>query len=113
MARTYRQFPTYAQQHEKPFDWTTDGCSPPTPRPWAKVFHDACVIHDFGYRNYGGEGLRLDPTEARRKTIDDRLLEEMLRICRDQPNALPDCPGAARTMYQVVRQFGSTAFHVG
>ncbi|MCC3776808.1 phospholipase A2 [Streptomyces sp. UNOB3_S3] len=112
MARTYREFPAYARQHEKPFDWTTDGCTHPTPRSWAKVFHDACVIHDFGYRNYGGGGLRLDPTEARRKSVDDRFLEEMLRICRDRPDALTNCPGAARTMHQAVRQYGGAAFYV-
>ncbi|WP_188274867.1 phospholipase A2 [Streptomyces sp. CBMA152] len=111
MARTYREFPAYAQQHEQPFDWDTDGCSPPTPRLWAQVFHDACVIHDFGYRNYGGQRLRLDPTEARRKSIDDRLLEEMLRICHDRPDALANCADTARTMYQVVRQFGGLAFN--
>ncbi|MFK8912195.1 phospholipase A2 [Streptomyces sp. YS-3] len=111
MARTYREFPTYAQQHEKPFDWGTDGCSPPTPRLWAQVFHDACLIHDFGYHNYGGQRLRLDPTEARRTSIDDRLLEEMLRICHDRPGALANCPGTARTMYQAVRQYGGPAFY--
>lgn len=111
MARTYRKFPAYSQHREKPFDWDTDGCSPPTPAPWAEAFHEACVIHDFGYRNYGGQGLRLDPTEARRKIIDDRLYEEMLWICSDRPEALLNCPGAARTMYQAVRQYGGPAFY--
>ncbi|OAR25728.1 hypothetical protein A8W25_09240 [Streptomyces sp. ERV7] len=111
MARTYREFPAYARQREEPFDWDTDGCSPPTPRSWARAFQDACVIHDFGYRNYGGQRLRLDPTEARRKSIDDRLLEEMLRICTDRPGTLPNCPGTARTMYQVVRLYGGSAFN--
>lgn len=83
----------------------------PTPAPWAEAFHEACVIHDFGYRNYGGQGLRLDPTEARRKIIDDRLYEEMLWICSDRPEALLNCPGAARTMYQAVRQYGGPAFY--
>ncbi|MEU3353435.1 phospholipase A2 [Streptomyces sp. NPDC037389] len=111
MARTYREFPAYARRHEKPFDWDTDGCSPPTPRSWAKVFHDACVIHDFGYRNYGGGGLRLDPVEPRRERIDDRFLEEMLRICRDRPDVLANCAGTARTMHQAVRQYGGSAFY--
>ncbi|MEV6548584.1 phospholipase A2 [Streptomyces sp. NPDC051597] len=110
-SRNYREFPTYARHHERPFDWRTDGCSPPTPRLWAQVFHDACVIHDFGYRNYGGQGLRLDPTEGRRRHVDDRFYEEMLRICVDHPDALANCTGTARLMYQVVRQYGGPAFY--
>lgn len=72
-------------------------------------------MHDFGYHNYGSpgpKGLRpLDPTENRRLAIDNRFLEEMERICDDQPGPLPDCQGAAQTMYQAVRLFGGPAFH--
>ncbi|MET9414704.1 phospholipase A2 [Streptomyces klenkii] len=114
MARTYQQFAVHARQREAPFDWDTDGCSPPTPTEWAAVFRPACVMHDFGYHNYGNHGstrLRLDPTEARRTAIDNRFLQEMHRICDDQPHALGNCRGAARTMYSAVRLYGGRAFH--
>nr|MDT0666043.1 phospholipase A2 [Micromonospora sp. DSM 115978] len=32
--------------------WTTDGCSGPTPANVDALFRDACVRHDFGYRNF-------------------------------------------------------------
>ncbi|MFC4517294.1 phospholipase A2 [Streptomyces ehimensis] len=114
MASTYREFPAYARQREAPFDWDTDGCSRPTPQAWATVFRDACVMHDFGYHNYGNRGttrLRLDPTETRRKAIDDRFLQEMQRICDDRPQTLANCQGAARTMHQAVRQYAGSAFY--
>ncbi|MCC3779211.1 phospholipase [Streptomyces sp. UNOB3_S3] len=109
MNLTYRQFA--AQRHVPPFDWSTDGCTPPTPSAWATVFRPACVMHDFGYRNYGG-GLRLDPGEERRAWVDRRFLEEMRRVCADRPSEPGfDCAGAAQTMYTAVRSFGSTAWY--
>lgn len=112
MNQTYRQFPAYAQRREAPFDWTADGCTA-TPWPWSKVFRAACVIHDFGYRNYGNHGttrLHLDPTENRRKWIDERLLQEMQRICNDGRLGLP-CKSAATTIYGAVRAYGRSLFH--
>ena len=112
MNQTYKQFPAYAQHREAPFDWTTDGCSAPTPWPWSRVFRAACVMHDFGYRNYGNQGsthLRLDPTEKRRNWIDDRLLVEMNRICDDGRLGLP-CKAAAKTIHSAVHLGGRRYF---
>lgn len=111
MNRTYGQFPAYAQHREAPFDWNTDGCTG-TPWPWSKVFRAACVMHDFGYRNYGRQGttrLQLDPTDNRRKWIDDRLLQEMKRICNDGRLGIP-CKTAAVTIHRAVRIGGGRYF---
>ncbi|MEW2576842.1 phospholipase A2 [Streptomyces syringium] len=115
MSQTYQEFAESAQKQEAPFDWSTDSCSPPTPTAWAKAFHRACVMHDFGYRNYGSPGPKglhpLDPTENRRLAIDNRFLQEMQRICDDQPGVLPDCRGAAQLMHRAVRLLGGPAFY--
>src|SRR5689334_2514023 len=39
------------------FDWTTDYCSASPEKPFGFDFTNACVHHDFGYRNYKDEGL--------------------------------------------------------
>jgi hypothetical protein len=62
------------------FDWTTDGCSPPTQPSWKAIFDGPCQLHDFGYRNFGN-GLQLERTEARRAWIDRRFHGEMRRVC--------------------------------
>lgn len=65
------------------FDWTSDGCSPPTPGSWKKLFDGPCQLHDFGYRNFG-KGLTLGRSEDTRHWIDDRFEAEMKRLCNDR-----------------------------
>ena len=50
---------------------------------YSKLFDKSCNRHDFGYRNYGSKtnGLKLDPTEARRDSIDQRLHKNMDYQC--------------------------------
>lgn len=51
---------------------------------YAGIFEKSCDRHDFGYRNYGTDsgGRALDPTEARRASIDSRFLSNMDHQCR-------------------------------
>ncbi|WP_431984828.1 phospholipase A2 [Streptomyces qinglanensis] len=113
MELTYRQFA--AARHTPPFNWTTDGCSVPAGLlPYSKVFRPACVQHDFGYRNYGGNHeLKLDPTRATKNWIDGRFRTEMRRICDDRYSAAGrhrNCRRAADTYYAGVRIGGDKAF---
>jgi hypothetical protein len=79
--------------------WDHNGCSVPEklltihtgPIPLGKtlgyysnLFEAACNRHDFGYRNYGSAtsgGLKLDPTESRRDSIDSQLHHNMDDVC--------------------------------
>ncbi|MFE9339646.1 phospholipase A2 [Streptomyces sp. NPDC007063] len=113
MELTYREFA--AVRHSPPFNWTTDGCSVPTGLfPYREVFRPACVQHDFGYRNYGGNHeLGLDPTRATKNWIDSRFRTEMRRICDDRYSAAGrhrNCRRAADTYYTGVRIGGDKAF---
>lgn len=93
-----------------PFDWSTDGCTA-VPEPLAGRFRDACVQHDFGYRNYGSRGtLRLDPSDARRARIDRRFREEMRRVCADRHDGSDTCLAQADLLYRGVVLFGGASF---
>ncbi|WP_210492454.1 phospholipase A2 [Patulibacter sp. SYSU D01012] len=83
-------------------DWDKNGCSVPKALleaqvgvgPWlrgnpiafyADLFVKSCDRHDFGYRNYGSNnpsGLKLDPTERRRASIDERFGNNMHYQCQ-------------------------------
>ncbi len=58
----YADFLGNAVAAERPFDWSTDGCSR-TPPSWAIEFDGPCRQHDFGYRNFG-HGLAARPQRA-------------------------------------------------
>jgi LGFP repeat/Prokaryotic phospholipase A2 len=68
-------------------NWTNDGCSGPTYQDVESFFRDACLRHDFGWRNFGPKGLGLDATQARKNEIDTALHADALAICaqRGQP----------------------------
>lgn len=111
MRKTYRGFDLYKKLFRTwPYDWNDNGCSGPTPRNLKRLFNLACEQHDFGYRNYG-QYLDLGRTEAKRKWIDDRLREELLRICRAETAVLrTHCVVAANTMWAVLRREGAGYF---
>ncbi len=93
-------------------DWSSDGCSGGflTPAPIDDFFHEACLRHDFGYRNFL-DGPRIDPTPARKLRIDDVFLADLLATCdaAGQPRVQwrvgisVECTRAARLMYGAVR----------
>jgi hypothetical protein len=93
-------------------DWSSDGCSGGflTPESIDGLFGDACLRHDFGYRNFR-KGPRIDPSPARKQRIDDVFLADLLATCeaKGQPQVQwragisADCPRTARVMYSAVR----------
>jgi hypothetical protein len=109
------QFLADRKRAPAPFDWSSDGCS--TPRVGAlsatynKLFLNACLRHDFGYRNFGERKLRLDPTESRRQKLDSQLRTDMNGICATQTiPQQPQCYSVANTYYSGVRLFGGFTY---
>lgn len=92
------------------FNWKDDGCSGP-PNPYADDFHDACLRHDFGFRNYGN-GLHLDPTEPARLRINNRLRTDTGNQCAAQ-GGHASCSTAVGVYYHFVNDLnnGSKAFY--
>ncbi len=106
------------------YNWSDNGCSVPaavritTPATnFAKIyFLNQCKQHDFGYANFG----RLDPTESRRKSVDDHFYSRMKARCLDKeittnlsfgPGGLViACRSAAEAFYRGVRTFGKRYF---
>ena len=97
---------------QDPFNWTNDSCSGYflTPPEFDAVFNDACVRHDFQYRNFG-RGLKLQRTAARKAAADKELLADAYDECRRKGaprvktgvGPLPiACKDAAKYMYDVV-----------
>ncbi|MBK7820516.1 MAG: hypothetical protein IPJ61_05435 [Tessaracoccus sp.] len=115
----------YAKQKEgKPtrygLDWENDGCSGPAKKVaarWAKVFKNACIRHDFAYRNYGGQKLRTAPTDAIRKKADDKLLSDARKRCNSSyatgSRTWSECHAYAKAFHQAVRKEGGKAFYGG
>jgi hypothetical protein len=102
--------------HAPPYDWSADGCSfGEISGPFRDSFNRACNRHDFGYRNYGGQGLALDRTEGRRTRIDDRLRDDLNGLCRGEHRGLPETPCllAAQTVYAGARAAGRNWFFSG
>ncbi len=117
MNLSYSDFVNYkvGGSHPFPFDFSSDGCSQPTPAGLDVKFDQPCQQHDFGYRNYG-RGYMLEASEQTRLWIDDRFLVEMDRLCHDQHQGfaqqgnLQVCLYQAQVIYDNVRRFGSGAF---
>jgi hypothetical protein len=86
---------------------------------YANLFEKSCNRHDFGYRNYGSatNGLKLDPTEARRDSIDTRLHRNMDYQCDvifsrkvvEAPQRLA-CHKASDLFYWAVSHFAQSHF---
>jgi hypothetical protein len=94
-----------------PFDWSDDGCSVVPDRPLGFDFHDACLRHDFGYRNFGAGGLALDPSPARRARLDERLRADLATVCARMARVRRTvCSALALTYYEGARLLGSPAF---
>ncbi|MBF6326958.1 phospholipase A2 [Nocardia transvalensis] len=91
------------------FDWSTDGCSGPT----EPIFANACLQHDFGYRNYGNHGaLKLSPTAETKEWIDGQFLEQMRNACGDKypPDVVGSCIDNAQYAWQAVHSAGGGSF---
>lgn len=96
------------------FRWTNNECNFPAKNTIAGYdFTDACVRHDFGYRNYrdlhGEKAFRSDPNGKAR--VDEIFLQDMNNVCHQQarqptiqmPFDFTACKGAAETFYKGVK----------
>jgi Prokaryotic phospholipase A2 len=86
-------------------DWSSDECSAPVVGSTGAsfAFTDACLRHDFGYRNYRRLGL----FEERKPIVDDRFLADMRDHCETRALAERDrCRAWAQVFYEAVRRFG-------
>jgi hypothetical protein len=89
-------------------DWSSDECSAPVVGSTGASFDftDACLRHDFGYRNYRRLGL----FEERKPLVDDRFLTDMRAHCETRsPDERRRCDVWARTFYLAVRHLGDLA----
>lgn len=86
-------------------DYTTDECSAPMVGNTGISFDftDACLRHDFGYRNYKELGL----FDERKSDVDRRFLEDMKDHCASRSIFLqPRCYDWAYTFYGGVVALG-------
>lgn len=94
-----------APDRDARLNWTTDGCSAPLVgnRGASFDFTEACLRHDFGYRNTKALGV----FGQRKVQIDDRFLADMKDHCATRSVSLqPSCYRWAYTFYYAVRRFG-------
>lgn len=102
-------------------DWSTDGCSLPSyivaaipaeSLVYSSVFKSSCVLHDFGYRNYGSKH-HYDRTRSRKNSIDSRFVANMRIQCGKMhwyDPRKPFCGTAANAFYYAVSHHGDKAF---
>jgi len=105
------------RRHEGPYNWSDDGCSVPAVlkvsvpvlRYASSTFAAQCAQHDFAYRNFGGS-LHLDPSEARRRSVDRFFYAQMRTRCHrpdiSRAHRVTRCLAYARIFYVAVRTFG-------
>ena len=93
------------------FDWSNDGCSAPLLGNAGRTYNflQACMRHDFGYRNlqrlerrYGRGHMFWNAVNRRR--VDQQFLADMKHHCRGRSWWLqPGCFLSAYTYYAAVR----------
>ncbi|MFJ9099165.1 phospholipase [Streptomyces sp. LUP47B] len=85
------------------FDWSTDSCTTSPDNPFGFPFANACVRHDFGYRNYTSAGT-FDAAKAR---LDDAFYADLKRVCATYSGVKKtSCDATAWTYYQAVDKLG-------
>jgi hypothetical protein len=87
-------------------DWTTDGCSAPVVGNEGRSFNfaQACMRHDFGYRNIKRIGQFNDATRAK---IDEQFHRDLESSCATQVRTRKiRCLMWADTFYVAVRATG-------
>ncbi|OEV03307.1 phospholipase [Streptomyces oceani] len=91
------------------FDWSTDKCSSSPDNPFGFPFENACVRHDFGYRNYKDVGQ----FEANKPRLDNAFHADLKRVCNTYSGAQKTaCDSLAWTYYQAVSNLGLSAADV-
>lgn len=91
-------------------DYSTDHCSAPLVGSSGASFDftEACVRHDFGYRNYDRLGL----FRERKDVVDERFLADMRDHCATRPESERGrCHAWARVFYEAVHHLGQITGH--
>jgi len=124
---------TYHNRYPNTFNWGHDSCSVPAALKKVKgvgwvldhysgVFKSPCDYHDFGYRNFGskrpasGPYLHLEPTRARKNSIDAKFHSRMDAACLKRYDDVWDIPArelcykASDIFYGAVNKFGDGSF---
>lgn len=94
-----------SEGRDERLDWSTDHCSAPIlgSRGFGYDFTDACMRHDFGYRNYKELGL----FPGMRAGVDRVFLRDMRAHCDTRSLLVqPRCLQRALQYYAGVRAFG-------
>ncbi|MDQ1026925.1 hypothetical protein QF035_004507 [Streptomyces umbrinus] len=85
------------------FDWSTDHCTTSPDNPFGFPFANACVRHDFGYRNYKAAGS----FDANKSRVDDAFYADLKRACTVYSGVKKaSCDATAWTYYQAVDKLG-------
>lgn len=93
----------------KAINWSSDGCSLGPLKRWGQApfgypFYEACIRHDFGYRNYSGQKRC---NRANRKLIDQNFLFDLnTYVCKKGQTR---CFNMAKIYYHGVRKLASQA----
>jgi hypothetical protein len=91
-------------------DYSTDLCSAPLVGSSGASFDftEACLRHDFGYRNYD----RLGIFAAAKDAVDRRFLADMSDHCATRPPVeRTRCLAWARVFYEAVHRLGHLTGH--
>jgi hypothetical protein len=105
MAYPLNGFMRFRQARRFPgLDWSTDLCSFPARGTGLTFdFTNACIRHDFGYRNYKKLGLFTEKKAA----VDAIFYKDMKEHCNTRSVVLkPGCYAAAMRYYTAVHHFG-------
>jgi len=87
-------------------DWTTDSCSAPIVGESGRSFNfrNACIRHDFGYRNYKARGLFSADSRIR---IDEQFRRDLDASCAPKKRTLKvRCTAWAEIYFTAVRLVG-------
>lgn len=87
-------------------NWTTDGCSAPVVGESGRSFNfrDACIRHDFGYRNYKAHEMFTSDTRMR---LDERFRQDLHTLCAPKVRTFKvRCAAWAEIFFAAVRTAG-------
>lgn len=87
-------------------NWTTDGCSAPVVGESGRSFNfrNACIRHDFGYRNYKSRELF---TADSRLRLDEQFRQDLHTLCAPKLRTFKiRCAAWAEIFYAAVRSAG-------
>jgi len=89
-------------------DWSSDGCSSSPDNPFGFDYHEECLRHDFGYRNY----KKQNRFPAGKASIDLNFRQDMYNQCDTEEDIFrrAACRVGLYINYCCVRQLTS---HIG